>query len=67
MARLIAEAALIQGVGTPVQEIIGRLNTETDEVGPDHDIRVPAETETLGAETSGSLRGLASHRSGRAE
>ena len=32
MARLIAEAALIQGVGTPVQEIIGRLNTGTDEV-----------------------------------
>jgi quercetin dioxygenase-like cupin family protein len=32
MTRLIAEAALIQGVGTPVQEIIGRLNTGTDEV-----------------------------------
>jgi hypothetical protein len=34
MASLIAEAALIQGVGTPVQEIIGRLNTGTDEAGP---------------------------------
>jgi ethanolamine utilization protein EutQ (cupin superfamily) len=32
MAKLIAKPAFIQTVGTPVEEIIGRLNTKTAEV-----------------------------------
>ena len=32
MAKLIAKPAIIQTVGTPVQEIIGRLNTKTAEI-----------------------------------
>jgi quercetin dioxygenase-like cupin family protein len=32
MAKLITEAAVIQTVGTPVMEIIGRLNTGTAEI-----------------------------------
>ncbi len=32
MAKLIAKPAIIQTVGTPVEEIIGRLNTKTAEI-----------------------------------
>jgi len=32
MAKLIAAPAIIQTVGTPVEEIIGRLNTKTAEI-----------------------------------
>ena len=32
MAKLIAKSAIIQTVGTPVEEIIGRLNTKTAEI-----------------------------------
>jgi quercetin dioxygenase-like cupin family protein len=32
MAKLIPKAAIIQTIGTPVEEIIGRLNTGTEEV-----------------------------------
>jgi hypothetical protein len=32
MAKLIAQPAIIQTVGTPVEEIIGRLNTKTAEI-----------------------------------
>ncbi len=32
MAKLVAKPAIIQTVGTPVEEIIGRLNTKTAEI-----------------------------------
>jgi mannose-6-phosphate isomerase-like protein (cupin superfamily) len=36
MARLITKPAIIQTVGTPVEEIIGRLNTKTSEISIAH-------------------------------
>jgi quercetin dioxygenase-like cupin family protein len=32
MARLVTKSAIIKTAGTPVEEIIGRLNTKTDEI-----------------------------------